>query len=72
MEYKARNSILIAVNFSPGYVCLDRRPTINKNARGLMLYCRDKYIVEADVVSSCINKEYEFLCVNIQIHRKKK
>ena len=53
----------------PGYqfVRLDRRPTINKNAGGLMLYMRDSYIAEVDIDSSCIHKDYEILCVDILI-----
>ena len=55
--------------YIPGYqyVRLDRYPQRDKAAGGVMIYLRDHYIVTADTESSCIHKEYEILCVNIEI-----
>ena len=55
--------------YVPGYqyVRLDRYPHRDKAAGGLMLYLRDTYNISVDIEASCIHKEYEILCVDIEI-----
>ena len=53
----------------PGYqyIRLDRFPLRDKAAGGVMLYLKDHYTVNVDTEASCIHKEYEILCVDIEI-----
>ena len=53
----------------PGYQLfrLDRFPHRNKTAGGLLLYLRDTYTATIDNDSSSITKDYEILCVDIEV-----
>ena len=55
--------------YVPGYqyIRLDRYPLRDKGAGGVMIYLRDNYIVSVDTDASCIHKEYEILCVDVEI-----
>ena len=55
--------------YVPGYqyLRLDRFPNRNKKAGGLMLYMRDTFLATADMEASSITKDYEILCVDVEV-----